>query len=377
MVWADDPYVPVPNAREGELASNERPPSYRFTPREERSGYGESDDHKSGVGRHAAGRAKVLFRAALQRHSMRQKALLAAAAVAAVEYEEGGQGCKHLLLQKNCIGSRGCAQVCTLVRTSETLETLALACTPLGDAGGALLGRALQHARTLKTLSAQECGISSKGMRHLCAGLAHNRSLTALWLYGNQAEDKGAAHLAAALRSCKLEKLGIEKNGIRTLGCQALGIALSSEACTLRWLRLQHNPLGDAGVTALSRALNEHCSLVHLELRDVGVGINGVKELGEAIKRCERLSFLGLEQNNLAPQATERLLQDMQGSRMVRISLDMGHGGSFDRTLTRDDLSKQLTLAFLGLKMNKQDQQQQARGYVGKLGVSTQFGHAG
>jgi hypothetical protein len=217
--WPDDPYLPPVEVNTADEATGP-PPSYRYTPRSQRTDQG-STGGPTRVGRHASGRAKVLFRTAMQRCSMKQKALVAAAAVAAVEYEEGGEGCRQLLLHSNCIGSLGASHVGSLIRASEVLETVVLGRNPLGDAGAALLGRALQNTRVLRILALQDCGIGHSGIRHLCNGLQNNRSLTELWLYGNRAEDKGAAHLAGALRSCKLESLGLEHNGVRTFGCEA------------------------------------------------------------------------------------------------------------------------------------------------------------
>ena len=379
VVWPDDPYVPM-TVNDDAASKNpfavEAPPSYRFTPREERQWIG--DRVGGGVARHASGRARLLFKAAMQRYNMRQKALIAAAAVANVEYEEGGRGCHHLLLQQNKLGSRGTAHVCSLIRSSEVLETVALACNPIGDTGAALLGRALQHTRVLKTLSIQDCGIGQKGVKHLSAGLAHNRSLTALYLFGNKAEDKGAMHLAGALRSCRLESLGLEKNGVRGLGCEALSLALAMESCSVRHLRMQHNPLGDDGVAALSQALLTNRSLTHLQLRDVGIGTRGIRALSEGVRKHEKLTRLGLEQNELTPSMTEELLRGMQAGKLQHLVLDMGHGGDCERTHTRDDLRRQMTLAFLGIskirKKAAEEKEKGAKSYVGKLGVSNIYG---
>ena len=151
------------------------------------------------------------------------------------------------------------------------------------------------------------------------------------------------------------------------------------ERCTLAWLRMQHNKLGDEGVTALASALANNQSLTHLQLRDVGVGQSGSFALADAVRRHPALLKLGLEQNNMHPEATEKLLHAMQGSKLSKFSLDADHGGVFDRVQTRSDLSKQMTLAFLGLgsaaaKAKKQSEKEQARSYVGPLGVANPFG---
>ena len=195
-------------------------------------------------------------------------------------------------------------------------------------------------------------------MRHLATGVAHNASLTSLWLFGNSVLDDGTAHLAAALRTSKLLNLGLEKNGLSHSGAEMLAYALTLDACTLSWLRLQHNPIGDHGVGALANSLRKNRSLTKLQLRDTGVGERGCSELSKALPyhaalkelgledvpglrltltliltlTLTPLQELGLEDNSLPPRATETLLRAMrQSSSLSSISLDLDHGGQLGR----------------------------------------------
>lgn len=350
VLWLDDPVIPSGG---GQAKSNEPPPSYRFTPREARVGFGGQSGHFT-KSSHSIGRAKILFRHAIQRHSLRQKALIAAAAWAQADYEEMGQGCVRLAVQNNSLGSRGASYLASLVRHTETLEELALGKNPLGDTGAALLGRALKQSWKLKTLALQDCGIGAKGVRHLSGGLAHNRSLQRLWLFGNAAADEGTAHLAGALRTSKLESLGLEKNGVSVRGCEALGVALAHELCPLYWLRLQHNPLGDDGVCAIARSLQTNKSLTRLQMRDVGVDVRGCSALADAVRRHEALRGLSLEDNGLDAASTEPLLHAMQASKaMTNLSLDLEHGGSYERVRTKDEMASRLALQFIQIAARK------------------------
>lgn len=356
VVWPDDPYLPPPpNAKADDgteyFVAAEAPPSYRYTPRGQRSNY-YGDDMEQKERTIKAGRAKILFKKALNRYSLRQKGLIAAAAWAQMDYEEGGAGCHHLLLSRNGITSRGASHVCTLVKTSVILQTVALGCNPIGDTGAALLGRALQVTRVLRTLAIQDCQIEPKGIRHLASGLANNRTLEQLWLFGNRAADEGAAHLASALRFCKLEALGLERNGITPKGCEALGLAITYESCCLKWLRLQHNRLGDEGVTHIANALHDNRTLTKLQLRDTGVGSQGCMALASAIRVHPQLFSLGLEDNNLTSASTTPLVRAMDASPVLQhLLLDLVHGGSYSRLHTREELNKSLTLTLLGMKV--------------------------
>ena len=306
----------------------------------------------------SAGRAKILFRKAMRRYNLRQKSFIADAASTAVDYEEAAKGCHHLSLQNNLIGSLSAAHLGGYLRKSRCLETLALGGNALGDAGAALLGRALQHSRSLKTLALQDCQIGHKGIRHLCGGLALNRHLTSLWLLRNQAQDEGAAYLAGALRTCKLERLGLESNGLRVRGMEALGFALSFEHRLPTDLRPHHNQLGDEGSSRPALHVNRP---PQASARAVGIG-EGAHPARLRDSTTARVSdelglrILHVEDNDMASQATEPLIRAMRVSKtLTSLSLDLVHGGSYDREQTAEDLRKSMTLAFLGRKAREKE----------------------
>jgi Ran GTPase-activating protein (RanGAP) involved in mRNA processing and transport len=227
----------------------------------------------------------VLFRRALSRHNLQQRALLAYAMEALVKKEEAGSGVQALALQGNALGSLGAAHLAFLVRKSSTLRCLSLGCNPIGDEGATLLGRALHSSASLETLALQDCRITSRGIRHLASGLGRNRSLTSLWLFGNASDDEGASHLAAALLRCPLLNLGLEMNRVKATGAEALALMLTKPGCALSWLRLQHNPIGDEGARALARALHINRTLTKLQLRETGTGSQACAEIARALPK--------------------------------------------------------------------------------------------
>ena len=157
VVWPDDPII----ANELHLADtvdpDEPPPSYRFTPRSQRADATIGGGRAGGAQRANVGRARVLFRKAIARHTLQQKALWSEVVSTSIAKEEAGSGCHHLNLQSNALTSRGAAPMGSLVRSSVTLQTLALGCNDIGDAGATLLGRALPHTHVLTTLGLQAC----------------------------------------------------------------------------------------------------------------------------------------------------------------------------------------------------------------------------
>jgi hypothetical protein len=89
------------------------------------------------------------------------------------------------------------------------------------------------------------------------------------------------------------------------------------------------------------------------------------------------LARLGLENNVHTSLTTEGLIKAMDVGTLDGLNLGMAHGGEYQRARTRDDLRKQLTLSFLGLKLKKEraGEPKMARSYVGKRGVSNLLGH--
>lgn len=351
VVWDDDP-IEYAEGKEMVDEDDGRPLSYRFTPRSQRASqmsYSDGVAVGGGARRATAGRAKILFRTAIARYNRQQQGLLFEAAAATLAVEEAGTGCQHLSLQHNSFGSRGCAHLGALVRSSNTLQTLALGCNPIGDAGAALIGRALPHSRVLVTLALQDCAITAQGVRHLATGVGRNSSLRSLWLFANAAADEGAAHLAAALRTSKLQHLGLEMNDVSKLGAEALSYALSFGGCHLAWLRLQHNPIGDDGVAALARSIYSNRTLTKLQLRDVQVRERGVAELAKAIPHNMALQSIGLEENYLPPSATESLLRAMRQSPSLKsVALDLQHGGDYTKERTAKEMMAEFALVMLG-----------------------------
>ena len=421
VVWPDELYALWAEDKnrllsEGPMDDNYgQLPSYRFTPRSQRAFEAKK---RAPHQRKRASRAKSLLRTALRRHTMQQKALLWEAASLSLECEEQGKGCKYLLLQvsaismptechrvfrmtadgvaggppvaaqHNSLGPKSAAYLGELIRKSLTLQTLSLGCCPIGDAGAALLGRALPRTHSLLTLGLQECNITSIGCRHLAMGVGRCKPLQSLWLFANSVGDQGVAQLSLALdykedardrnsRTCFLQNLGLELNEISSKGAEALAIALALDGCPLRCLRLQHNALGDLGVSALAQSLYLNKSLTKLQLRDVNVQSAGCAALAAALEtNCREpdqgLRILCLEENYLTVNTTKELVMawqvssrasgpigppspactcsprrppsSPQRSNLFSLSLDLQHGGEYTKPHTAEELSKIYTL---------------------------------
>ena len=124
-----------------------------------------------------------------------------------------------------------------------------------------------------------------------------------------------------------------------TAGAQALAVAVAARCCPLTELRLQHNPLGTKGVTALAHALEPNTRLRVLKLRGCGAGDAGGLALAHVLGDNRSLTSLGLEDNRLTLLCTRALRQAMfAGGVLQRLSFDLSQGGVFTRPREVDDL---------------------------------------
>ena len=113
-------------------------------------------------------------------------------------------------------------------------------------------------------------------------------------LYGNTIGDEGVrAFIGAILTSKTLETLDVGSNGISKDGACALAGALASNP-SLTKLGMRGNCIGDAGAVAFSKCLRGSCNtrLLSLDLRDNGIGVEGVRALQSSLQVNSRILAL-------------------------------------------------------------------------------------
>ena len=172
----------------------------------------------------------------------------------------------------NSLTSAGAAPLARLL-AGRTLRELNLYMNELGDAGAALLSKALKGDSRLRSLDIGGNGVGPDGAKALADALAGNRTLSSLELGYNPIGPSGAAALAGALKHSsrvKTLKLGWCKLGGRPEeggsvlrerkqdGSGANAAADLLMYCpSLTTLDLRGNELGPAGAAAVARALRE------------------------------------------------------------------------------------------------------------------------
>ncbi|XP_067916273.1 NACHT, LRR and PYD domains-containing protein 3-like [Heterodontus francisci] len=223
--------------------------------------------------------------------------------------------------------SMDCAALCPLIHFCEALEELDLENCRLTGEGLARLVPALHRCRILrlkgvilrdggakmlaKALKKPKCRLQtvvmvSSGLTEACVGdlssaLLVNESLRNLQLGDNGLGDTGLKRLCMALRDpvCKLQKLGVDRNGLTKACAEDLAFALGG-SCSLTELDLSENRLGDAGFIVLSTVLQSPgCGLQALALASNKLSDACAWELSAILSQSKSLLTINLNSNNL------------------------------------------------------------------------------
>lgn len=174
---------------------------------------------------------------------------------------------------------------------------------PLPEADLALSEHLLPGNTALTSISLRRCGVAAEGVRSLLAGLVGNATLRKLDLFGNAtAGDAACAHLGDALASDDTAK-ALQVRGHTRARAASRWLLLCDATLTLvndpQVLDLRRCAVGDAGATALAKALHLNGSLRLLNLARNGVGRHGARELGDALRVNTALAALDLQHNAL------------------------------------------------------------------------------
>ena len=212
----------------------------------------------------------------------------------------------ELTLGLTGMGREGVARLCAALASNNCkLEYLNLFCTKIGDAEAGSIAQVLAsgNCTSLTELILPGTNIGSKGVSYLAQALAmpHACRLVSLNLeFNGRVGPEGAAYIAKALKSgssekkenakrqnmdggnvtshcllegeiakpqmlCSLTFLSLRGNNIGDLGAQCIASALESRRCRLLELNLEYNHIGEIGMMAIAKALqSDHCSLMML-----------------------------------------------------------------------------------------------------------------
>jgi Ran GTPase-activating protein (RanGAP) involved in mRNA processing and transport len=181
----------------------------------------------------------------------------------------------HLLLGTNGLGDEGATVLGEALGGGLDVQTLYLGCNRIGPDGARALARGLRGHATARALWLKRNPIGEEGLSAVLDVLPRTR-LRTLDLTNCGLGDAGVARVVAALeqRNVHIEHLFIGGNGLEDAA--PLARWLASPGCTLETLFVSASRLGDAGATAIFRALASNRRLMGLDLASNGIGGAGL-----------------------------------------------------------------------------------------------------
>ena len=236
-------------------------------------------------------------------------------------------------LAGNDISGEDMEVLCDALLSNHEVKEVWLKRNPLGHVGGLHISRLLCQHNTLVTLDLNNTGLGNEGVTALSGGLAKCISVRNLYLEANGITSLGARNLAAAFKELphRWEVLYFGLNMLQLEGCMHLIRGLAG-AEQLKCLSL--------GSTALSIDNTEVvCDMVAQHLPDLQTLILGnhkaTKDLGEhpnqisaasAIKLLEshhNLKVLNVSKMSLTSEETERVYQAAQIHKVLLFGKDV------------------------------------------------------
>jgi len=223
------------------------------------------------------------------------------------------QSSQELILRRCAMAELGTVAVCAFVRPWVTrIQTIRLTECEIGDEGAIALSRIL-----------------GPGLRELC-------------LTSNSVSDRGISEIAKALPACdSLERLLLDRNNIGDDGAKALGAHLlrsNVQELTLG-SHLGGNPVGEEGVEALARALDDELPraaanragrLGALNLDGCDIGERGAEALATYLPKSAVMA-LSVARGHLGDDGAEAIINALPKS---CLSLDISSNGLSDRSAT-------------------------------------------
>jgi Ran GTPase-activating protein (RanGAP) involved in mRNA processing and transport len=161
------------------------------------------------------------------------------------------RGLQVLMLGSNGIGVRGCEALGEALARHPHLRELALAVSPLADAGACVLAAGLARSRRLTSLDLASCGIGVAGLAALLDALGPASGLVTL--------DLGSTPSSRVL--------GADDNALDDArGGALLGAWLAGPALALARLDVRHAGIRSRGALAIAAGLAHNHALVELQL---------------------------------------------------------------------------------------------------------------
>ena len=242
---------------------------------------------------------------------------------------------------------------------SKDLHTLSMPRTSPNMHVITMLTIAFKQGSGLKVLDFSHNGLDEDLCNALAEGMRHATGLRRLNLVNCNVDDDCAVLLALVLSEPAVEvtHLNLYHNRITSRGASFLSSYLASRN-VIETLDVGMNPLGDAGVSAVSRVLDSCTSITSLSLSSVQATAHGAEVLARAVAgtRLRRLSFS--KNYAVGPAGGEALGQHLKQARFLEyVDVSMCALGNRGAASVLDGLSESKNLQKLLLAVNDLDEQ--------------------
>ncbi|EIE26490.1 RNI-like protein [Coccomyxa subellipsoidea C-169] len=232
-------------------------------------------------------------------------------------------------------------QFAGVLRSNSTLQSLSLGTSSFGNEALSALSGGLSGNTGLQKLDLHSKGVGAPGLRALQQAIAAGTGLDHLTLSGNSLGDEGAAAVAAAIpfiREVDLHDCEIGASGARSFAAafedarDALeaeasgGVASNAEIngraagparkIRLQVLRLDGNPLGFSGTSALKPLLSQ---LKELHLGRAALGDEGAASLAAAMPSSSPLELLDVNDNDIGPTGAAALAEALERGLQLKV----------------------------------------------------------
>ena len=252
------------------------------------------------------------------------------------------------------IGNPSVVSLCEALKVNTTLSSLDLSGTGISDAGVLSLVEVLKtNTSSLTSLLLSDIKISHQSLKSIAEVLRVNSTLKDLKFEGNKVGVGGTKLIAESLKAnTTLKLLSLSRNNIKAKCGRLFSDSLKVNG-TLESLTLAENALGSRGAQLLSDGLRVNTSLRHLDLSWNSIGSEGAESIAETIRVNASLTSLKLGGNNIGDPGANKVSEALKVNvRLEYLNLSLNAIGTAGAESIAEALKINATLTTLDLGCN-------------------------
>ena len=267
----------------------------------------------------------------------------------------------HLDLGKNNLGNEGLAELLKGIHRCKTLVSMDLGSNDIMLEGAGLLFRTLRTHGSLSVLTIANHDrlhrnrIGLQACEDLREMLLTNKIISSLNIADNRIGNEGLGVIAPALNEhCTLVILNLQNNDLEGMPVVSGLSKYLKKTRNLVELNLGSNKIGDAALTKLSEVFQDNsCRLQRLGLQNCSLTSAGVSVLLHYLRINNYLKSLNLSHNNLSGPDFNRVQLMLWNNRILQtLSLSQCRLGKVAAEAIGEGLSKNSTLLKLDISDN-------------------------